>query len=162
MNYQPQELSDPDYKPANAVDSAIKTLYLALDNFNDTMRANTAFYDLPYPYTLPKQDSLLQRSTFSQFLLYLNSPQKLQRDEYNNWNFVYSVGAKVAMSYTDYVGTFWYGTNVRNYNNVLRNIDFDKDRCYLIIYGSSHIPFLKYLFNQNPYFEIVDASMVLK
>ncbi len=161
MNYQPEELPDTAYHPANGIDSIIKSLYMAFEKFDDTLRANETFYDLPYPFTLPRQDSLLQKSTLSEFLIFLNSKQKLQRDEYTNWNFFYSVGAGMNMSLTDYVGTFWYGTNVRNYNNVLRNTDFGKDRCYLIIYGSSHIAFLRYLFEQNPYFEVIDAEAVL-
>ena len=66
------------------------------------------------------------------------------------------------MSATDYVGTFWYGANVKNYNNVLRQVNFEKDNTYLLIYGSSHIPFMKYLFKMNPYFEVLELNDVLK
>lgn len=162
MNYQPEELGDSTFKPKNNVEAAMRDLYNAIGNFNDSTRTNSKFYDLPYPYKLPKQDSLLQKSTLSQFLLYLNSETKLQRDEFVNWNYLYSVGTGTDMTVTDYVGTFWYGTNLRNYNNVLRNVDYEKDKCYLIIYGSSHIPILKYFFKMNPFFEVVDLNKILK
>lgn len=162
INYQPQELATSAYQPRNEVDQAIQNLYRALDKFNDTTRTNAAFYDLVYPYKLPKQDSLLQASTLSEYLLQLNSAKKLQRDEYTNWNFFYSLGTGQDMSSTDYVGTFWYGTNVRNFNNVLRLVNYKQDNCYLLIYGSSHVPFLRYLFSMHPYFEVVDLSQVLK
>ena len=162
INYQPEELADSTYKPKNNVEKAIRDLYIALGNFNDTTRTNSKFYDLPYPYKLPKQDSLLQKSTLSQFLGFLNSKQKLQRDEIENWNYLYSVGTGTDITTTDYVGTFWYGTNVKNYNNVLRQVDYGKDNCYLIIYGASHIPILKFLFEMNPYFEVVDLDKILR
>lgn len=162
MNYQPEELQDSTYKPINKVDKAIKDLYLAIGSFEDSTRTNKEFYDLPYPYKLPKQDSLLQKTSLSDFILFLNSEKKLMRDEYTNWNWLYSVGKGNDMSTTDYVGTFWFGANVRNYNNVLRNIDYKNDKCYLIVYGASHIPFLKYLFEMNPYFEVIDLNKILK
>ncbi|MDZ7900123.1 MAG: DUF5694 domain-containing protein [Arcicella sp.] len=162
MNYQPEELTDTTYKPKNVVDKEIQDLYIALGNFNDSTRTNAKFYDLPYPYKLSKQDSLLQKSSLSEFLLFLNSEKKLQKAEYEEWNYFLSMGTGNDMSSTEYVGTFWYGTNLRNFNNVMRQVDYKKDKCYLIIYGSNHIPFLKYLFNQNPYFEIIDIDKVLK
>ncbi|OAQ39119.1 hypothetical protein A5893_10640 [Pedobacter psychrophilus] len=162
INYQPEELQDSTYKPKNKIDEAIKNLYFAIGAFEDSARTNKEFYDLPFPYKLPKQDSLLQKSTLSNFLLSLNNEKKLMRDEYTNWNWLYSVGKENDMSTTDYVGTFWFGTNVRNYNNVLRNTDYKKDNCYLLIYGSSHIPFLKYMFKMNPFFEVVDLDEILK
>lgn len=162
MNYQPEELRDSIFKPKNNVDVAMRDLYNAIGNFNDSTRTNSKFYDLPYPYKLPKQDSLLQKSTLSQFLLFLNSKRKLQRDEFVNWNYLYSVGTGTDMTITDYVGTFWYGANLRNYNNVLRNVDYEKDNCYLIVYGSSHIPILRYFFEMNPFFEVVDLDEILK
>lgn len=162
MNYQPEELGDSTYIPKNSVDRAIQNLYAEIGKFDDSTRSNTEFYDLPFPYKLPKQDSLLQKSTLTDFILFLTSEKKLLRDEYTNWNFLYSVGKTNDMSTTDYVGTFWYGANVRNYNNVLRNVDYKNDKCYLIIYGASHISFLKYLFDMNPYFEVMDLKQVLK
>lgn len=162
MNYQPEELGDSSYTPKNKIDSSIKDLYMAFNSFDDSSRTNPSFYDLPFPYHLPKQDSLLQVSTLTQFILYTNSPAKLLRDEYTNWNYLYSMGTGTDMSMTDYVGTFWYGTNLRNYNNVLRATDYKNDSCYLIIYGSSHIPILTYFFKMNPYFEVIDLDKVLK
>jgi hypothetical protein len=161
MNYQPEELAEQDYKPANKVDSAMKILYEAIGTFEDSTRSNTSFYDLPFPERLPNLDSLLQKNTLTQFILHLNSKKRLMRDEHTNWNFLYSVGTANDMSTTDYVGTFWYGTNLRNYNNLLRNVDYKNDKCYLIIYGASHIPILKYFFEMNPYFEIVELNKVL-
>ncbi len=162
MNYQPEELGDKNYKPLNEVDKKVRDLYLALGNHEDSTRTNAKFNNLPTPYSLPKQDSLLQKSTLTEFILQLNSPKKLMRDEYTNWNYMYSMGTGNDMNMTDYVGMFWYGTNLRNFNNVLRQADYEKDNCYLLIYGSSHVPFLKYLFEMHPYFEVVDLNEILE
>lgn len=162
VNYQPEELADSTYKPKNKVDEAIKKLYMELGTFNDETRTNTKFYDLKYPYTFPKQDSLLQKVTLDKFLLHINSEKKLQQAEYNEWNYFLSMGTGNEMSSTEYVSTFWYGANLRNFNNIMRQVDYKEDNCYLIIYGTNHIPFLKYLFNSNPYFEVLDLNEVLK
>lgn len=162
INYQPEELADSTYKPKNKVDEAIRKLYLELAAFNDDTRTNAEFYDLKYPHKFPKQDSLLQKVTLDKFLLHLNSDQKLQQAEYNEWNYFLSMGTGTDMSATEYVSTFWYGANLRNFNNVMRQVDYKEDDCYLIIYGSNHIPFLKYLFDSNPYFEVLDLNEVLQ
>ncbi len=162
MNYQPEELADSKYDPKNKVDKAIRELYFALANFNDSTRTNAKFYDLPYYYKLPKEDSFLQKTTLAKFLLYINSEQKLRKAEYEEWNYFLSMGTDSDMSSTEYVSTFWYGTNLRNFNNVIRKVDYKNDNCYLIVYGSNHIPFLKYLFKQNPYFDVVDLNKILK
>ena len=161
INYQPQELAEKDYKPLNVADKALQDLYMAIGNFEDSTRSNAKFYDQPYPFRQPKQDSLLQKTTLTDFILQLNTTKRQQYEEYSNWNYLYSIGTD-NMNATDYVGTFWYGTNVRNYNNVLRQVDIEKDKCYLVIYGSSHISFLKYLFEMNPYFEVLDLTKILK
>ncbi len=161
INYQPQELAEKGYKPLNIADKALQDLYIAIGNFEDSTKSNAQFYDLAFPQRQPKQDSLLQKTTLTDFILQLNDSKRQQFEEYNNWNYFYSIG-KDNMNATDYVGTFWYGANVRNYNNVLRQVDIEKDKCYLIIYGSSHISFLKYLFTMNPYFEVLDLNKVLK
>jgi hypothetical protein len=162
MNYQPLELVEPGYKPKNSIDSAMQILRASFDTFEDSTRTNSVFYDLPFPTRMPKQDSLLQNSTLATFLLHLNSPLKLQKAEYIEWNYLMSMGTDKDMSMTDYVGTFWYGTNLRNYNNVARQVDYKKDKCYLIIYGANHIPFLTYLFKLNPYFEVINLQKILK
>jgi len=162
MNYQPQELAASDYVPRNRADSAIRDLYMALTTFEDSTRTNARFFDLRFPQRMPNIDSLLQRTTLTQFLSHLNSPQKLMRDEYVNWNYLYSMGTGSDMTMTDYVGTFWYGTNLRNFVNVLRQADYQKDNCYLVIYGSSHIPILSYFFRMHPYFEVVEFDQVTK
>ena len=161
INYQPEQLAEKNYKPSNIVDKALQNLYVSLGHFEDSTRSNAKFYDLPYPHKQAKQDSLLQKTTLTDFILQLNSHKRQQYEEYNNWNYFYSVG-KDNMNATDYVGTFWYGTNVRNYNTILRQVDLENDTCYLVIYGSSHIPFLKYLFEMNPFFEVIDLKKVLK
>ncbi|MEO6638437.1 MAG: DUF5694 domain-containing protein [Ginsengibacter sp.] len=161
INYQPADLAEPRFRAANGVDSALRVLYKTLDKFDDTLRSNASFYDLPYPYKILKQDSLLQKLTLTQFLLQLNTPKRWAYEEYSNWNYLYSIGED-NMSATDYVGTFWYGTNLRNYNNVLRQADINKDKCYIIIYGNSHIVMLTYLFKMNPWFDVADITEVLK
>ncbi len=161
MNYQPEELADSTYKPKNKVDEAVRKLYLELGNFNDETRTNAQFYDLKYPYKFPKLDSLLQKVPLNKFLQHINSEKKLQQAEYNEWNYFLSMGTGSDMSSLEYVSSFWYGANLRNFNNIMRQVDYKQDECYLIIYGSNHIPFLQYLFNGNPFFEVLDIQKVL-
>jgi hypothetical protein len=162
MNYQPLDMLDEGYKPKNIIDSLNRELLLALSKFEDESRSNTAFYDLPFPQRLGKQDSILQKSTLTEFYRFINKPLKLQQADYNEWNSPLSYGTGEVMTNADYIGQYWYGTNLKNYNNVLRQVDFKNDKTYLVIYGSNHIPFLKYLFGMHPYFEVLDIEKVLK
>jgi hypothetical protein len=54
----------------------------------------------------------------------------------------------------------WYGANSKTFNNVMRQVDYAKDSCYLVIYGTNHLRFSN-TFNGNPYFEVVDLDKVL-
>jgi hypothetical protein len=162
MNYQPLDLLEEGYKPPNAVDSAMVGLFKALQKFEDNSRTNTTFFDMPFPYKLAKKDSLLQKSTLAEFLMDDSSEKRMQQTDYNEWNSAMSYGTALTMTNVDYISTVWYGANLKNYNNVLRQVDYKKDNTYLIIYGSNHIPFLKYLFHMNPFFEVVETEKVLK
>lgn len=162
MNYQPLDLLEEGYVPPNPVDSAMLGLFKALQKFEDDSRTNPAFFDLPFPYKLPKRDSLLQKTTLAEFLIDDNSETRMQQTDYNEWNPAMSYGTDLTMTNVDYISTIWYGANLKNYNNVLRQVDYKNDDTYLVIYGSNHIPFLKYLFNMNPYFEVVEIEKVLK
>ena len=127
INYQPEELLDSNYKPNNKVDEAIRNLYIALAAFNDETRTNSEFYDLKYPYKLPKQDSLLQKVSLDKYLLHINSEKKLQQADYYEWNYFLSMGTGNDMSSMEYVSTFWYGANLRNFNNIARQINYNED-----------------------------------
>jgi Family of unknown function (DUF5694) len=162
MNYQPLDMLDDGYKPKNIIDSLNREFLMALSKFEDESRTNTPFYDLPFPQKLGKQDSVLQKSTLTEFYRFINKPIKLQQSDYYEWNSALSYGTGEVMTNADYIGQYWYGTNLKNYNNVLRQVDYKSDKTYLVIYGSNHIPFLNYLFGMNPYFEVVDIEKVLK
>ena len=162
MNYQPLDLLADGYIPPNPVDSAMLGLFKALQTFEDNSRTNTEFFDMPFPSKLPKKNSLLQKSTLAEYLIDDNSERRMQQTDYNEWNPAMSYGTDLTMTNVDYISTIWYGANLKNYNNVLRQVDYKKDNIYLIIYGSNHIPFLRYLFNMNPYFEVVEIENVLK
>lgn len=162
VDFQPEDYRDSSFKTNYPTEKLAKALWDSYETMSDSIRNNTVFFDKPYPYKRLKQDSLLQKSTLANYLISVNDPSNFAFYTYTDWNWFYSLGTKEEYAGVDFVANFWYGRNLRIYTNILRSVDYKKDNTYLLIYGSSHIPFIKHLFETNPYFEIVEVKDVLK
>jgi hypothetical protein len=55
----------------------------------------------------------------------------------------------------------WYRRNIMIYAKVINQVAYDEPSI-LILIGADHVPILEYLFETNPYFEVVAASEWLK
>jgi hypothetical protein len=161
VDFQPENYGQKTFATKDPVEKAIKQLWDQIEQYNDSININPNFYNLPYPNKRLKQDSLLQKSTLREYLLSLNTPENYQYFSYNDWNWFYSLGKKEEYVGTDWLANFWYGRNLRILNNILRQADLKTDNKYLLIYGSSHISFIKFLLENHPYFEVVDLKDVL-
>ncbi|WP_370451007.1 DUF5694 domain-containing protein [Olivibacter sp. XZL3] len=51
----------------------------------------------------------------------------------------------------------WYRRNILIYSKILAQLDYKEDALFLVI-GNDHVPILKQLFNDNPYFEVVETE----
>jgi hypothetical protein len=162
VDFRPEGYSDSSYQPKYELEKNIVGVWRQFDNREGSTRTNEKFLDKGYPVKRAKLDSLLQKSTLSDFLLHLNNPKSYIRDTYTNWNWFYSIGDKDDHTGMDWLANFWFGRNAKIYGNVLRQVDYDKDQKYLLIVGASHLSILKYLFEENPYFEVVEVNSILK
>jgi len=123
---------------------------------------NHDFMGLPSTYNYHRYDSLVNHSTLIDFYKYLNSPGYRNIVDYGNWlYFNYNAGNKDDLVGADFTSNIWYARNMKIFVNILRQTDRKKDSCYIVLYGAAHIPFLTYLFKQDPYFEVVDVSKYL-
>ncbi len=162
VDFQPENYAEADFNTPYKTEKTIKSLWDEIAAYSDSIRTNAIFFDKRYPIKRPNGDSLLQKSSLRDYLLYINSPESYTYYNWSDWNWFYSLGKKYEYIGSDWLANFWYGRNMRIYSNILRQTNFEKDKKYLVIYGSAHISFLKYLFETNPFFEVVSLESVLK
>jgi hypothetical protein len=162
VDFRPEDYSSKGYQVKYPIEKNIIDIWQEFDDNEDTIRSNTKFLDKRYPTKRVNLDSLLQKSTLKEFLLYMNRHESYMRDTYSDWNWFYSKGGKNDYTGMDWLANFWYGRNLKIYGNILRSVDYQNDKKYLLIIGASHISFLKHLFAENPYFEIIEVEKVLK
>ncbi len=162
VDFRPEGYSEEDYQPKYPIEKNIVEIWRQFDANEDTVRSNAEFLDKRYPVKRTKLDSILQRSTLKEFLLYMNQPESYVGDAYTNWNWLYSKGGENDYTGMDWLANIWYGRNVKIYGNVLRQVDYENDQKYLLIIGASHLSILKHLFEENPFFEVIEVGNVLK
>lgn len=161
VDFQPENFGEKDYQPRNTSDSLMRAMWQYINNYPDSIQNHTDLFNLPYPNKRLKQDSLLQTKTLAEYLLTLNTPEYFAYSDYTNFTWFYSIGKANEYVGVDWLTDFWYGRNLRIYTNVLRHINPKEDNKLLLIYGSSHIAFLKHLFEMNPLFEVVELDKVI-
>jgi hypothetical protein len=162
VDYRPEGYSNQNYTTMYPIEQQLVAIWRQFDANEDNARSNARFLDKRYPTKRPDLDSLLRKSTLKEFLLSMNQPDSYVRDTYSNWNWFYSKGGQSDYTGMDWLANFWYGRNVKIYGNILREVDYEHDQRYLLIIGASHLSFLKHLFAENPYFEVIEVDNVLK
>lgn len=161
VDFQPENYGEKDYLPKNTSDSLMQAMWQYISSYPDSIQNHTDLFNLPYPTKRLKQDSLLQTKTLAQYLLTQNTPEYFAYSDYTNFTWFYSIGKANEYVGVDWLTNFWYGRNLRVYTNILRHINPKEDNKLLLIYGSSHISFLKHLFEMNPLFEVIELDKVL-
>lgn len=161
VDFRPEAYSNKDYTTQYPVEQSLVDIWRQFEDSEDNTRSNSTFLDKRYPLKRTNMDSLLQKSTLKEFLIYMNRPDVYTGDTYRNWNWFYSKGGENDYTGMDWLANFWHGRNIKIYGNILRQVDYQKDQKYVLIIGASHISLLKYLFSENPYFEVVDVDKVL-
>ncbi|GGD81339.1 hypothetical protein GCM10011514_51780 [Emticicia aquatilis] len=162
VDFQPADYDSPNFKTEYALEKTIKNLFDQMGAYNDSVRTNDEFLSKGYPFKRPKQDSLLQKTTLAEYILAQNTPESAAYFTYSDWSWYYGLGRKDEYVGVDVIANFHYSRNARIFANILRDVEYKKDNRYVLIYGSSHIPFLKHLFETYPYFEVIALENVLK
>jgi len=109
---------------------------------------------------LKKADEKLTTLSLSDFLIYINSKEELEK----NLSFYTKYTTRIGND-QNYVGANltadWYSTNIHIYTNLLKLVK-PTDKSIVVIFGQGHIPILKHLLNNNSDFEVVEVKDFLK
>lgn len=125
-------------------------------------KPNTKIWYPIYKKLYAYGDSLKTVLPLQDYLLYLNSPERIRRSHgiYLVDSFKFGIGRK-----GDYFGadmkTYWYNRNLRILQNIYRIIDSPEDRV-LIVIGAGHLPILRHAVKTSPEMELVDVDKCLK
>lgn len=124
-------------------------------------KPNTHIWDEDYKYLYTYEDSLKTQIPLKDFLLYINSEErvKIGHGHYLVDSFKFGIGKD-----NDYFGadakTSWFNRNLRILQNIYRIIDSTEDRVVIII-GSGHLPILQQLIEASPELELIQLNEVL-
>ena len=112
-------------------------------------------------------DSLLINSNLLDIMRWINS-RDIQQNSHAHYINVYpqigntnafTPANRIDSSY--FIGTNlttdWYTTNIMVYAKMLSQLDYNEKSIFLII-GDEHIAIIRQMFQENPYFEVVDAE----
>lgn len=106
-------------------------------------------------------DSLRMHTTLLEYIRWLNSAevQKTSHAHYINtypqmgntnvfeWDSTYFLGANLTID--------WYRRNILIYSKMLAQLDYSEKAICLII-GNDHVPIIRQLFKDNPFFEVIE------
>ena len=108
-------------------------------------------------------DSLRNSMDLLDYIKWLNSKavQKTSHAHYINvypqignidayrYDSAYFLGANLTID--------WYRRNILIYSKMIAQLDYNENAIFLII-GNDHVPIIRQMFQENPYFEIVDTE----
>jgi hypothetical protein len=109
------------------------------------------------------QDLLKTETTLIDFLIYLNSPETIQRSHgiYLVDSFKFGMGLE-----KDYFGpdmkAAWYNRNLRILQNIYRMIGETEAKRVLVVIGSGHLPILVHAVKSSPELSLVDTKRILE
>lgn len=108
-------------------------------------------------------DSLLTNSNLLEYIRWLNS-KEVQKSSHAHYINVYpQIGNTNVFHYdsTYFLGTNlttdWYRRNILIYAKMIAQLDYN-EKAILLIIGNDHIAIIRQMFQENPYFEVVDTE----
>jgi hypothetical protein len=117
---------------------------------------------VPFTSTL-NTDSLKNSTDLLEFIRWLNS-KKVQQTSHAHYINVYpQIGNTNVFQYdsTYFLGanltTDWYRRNILIYAKMLAQLNYAENSIFLII-GNDHVPVIRQMFQENPYFEVVETE----
>lgn len=130
-----------------------------LDILNGKAKGTVTRYD-----DIIDEDSLMQNSTLLEYMQWINSERVLSTSHASYIVNDTQVGSKKYYDYDDddtLIGAEltadWYRRNILIYTKMINQLDYSEDAIFIII-GGDHVPILRNLFRDNPYFEIISPQ----
>ncbi len=167
----PNGVTCVDYQMPTDFDAALKNAkddvarnYIrqvqAIGDAPEPQNSNEKFFFLPFKTSKNFKDHKLAETDLLDYYLWVNSPEYVARNHYNNDNYLaLAFGQNENYVGAEYV-TLWYNRNLKILTNILRNASLDDNR-YLLIIGAAHVKVLRDFFADHPYFEVVEVKDVL-
>ena len=107
------------------------------------------------------EDEQKTQVSLSDFLLYLNSPERVARGHGHYLVGGFKAGDGAEYPGADHLGGWWYVRNLRIFANLLQ-LARNEDERVLLIVGAGHLPILLHAARSAPGVELVEVSEVLK
>ena len=133
---------------------------LTYEKYKDQVIPDNDDWDQRYALESRHDDTLKFRLPLKDYLRYLNDPEK-QAKTVGRWLITTSRGTNIEPIGADGFITRYFNRNVRIYSNIQRIIDSPNDRV-LVIYGATHMYFLKTIFAASPQYRLNDITPYLK
>jgi len=133
---------------------------ITFEKYKDQTDTAFSYWNKIYDQYSAYNDTLAFHSTTQQYLKFLNSP-KVQANSIGRWLVSTKRGSNTEPIGADGFITRYFNRNVRIYGNVQRIVTSKKDRI-LVIYGATHMYFLKGLFEASPEFKVEDVLKYLE
>jgi len=142
--------------------------YATKNNQTDILEAKSLGTVMRYDDTVD-EDSIMKSVTLLEYIQWINSPQVMNSShgsyvtnypqigstDYYNYDDDYTlIGAELTAD--------WYKRNIMIYTKMINQVDYEKDKAIFLLMGGDHIPIIRYLFDTNPYFKVVETSNWLK
>lgn len=105
-------------------------------------------------------DELKTQLPLRNFLLYLNSPERLRMGHGHYLTGMFKVGVGDNFWGPDDLAGYWYDRNLRIFAKVLRLADTPQERIVLVI-GAGHLPIIRQLVQSSPELQLVEVRDVL-
>jgi len=136
-----------------------KDSVLTFEKYKTQTDISFAYWEKRYDEEDAYSDTLAFRSTTQQYLKYLNTP-KVQARAIGRWLITTKRGSNTEPIGADGFITRYFNRNLRIYSNIQRIVDRKDDRI-LVIYGATHLYFLKTIFEASPEFKLEDVLKYL-
>jgi hypothetical protein len=106
------------------------------------------------------EDREKTRATLADYLLYLNSPERVALGHGHYLVGAFKAGDGRAYPGADHLSGWWYNRNLRIFANLLQ-LARERDDRVLFIVGAGHLPILAHAARSAPDIELVDLADVL-
>jgi hypothetical protein len=137
------------------------TQYAEKNNQLDILEGKRNGTTVPLSHIIDR-DSLYRNSSLLGILKILNSAEYQNSSHAHYINIYPQIGNTDAYHYdADYMlgaslTTDWYRRNILIYTKMINQLTYHEKAIFLII-GNDHIPIIRQLFIDNPYFEVIDT-----
>jgi len=133
---------------------------LTFQKYKDQSDSSFHYWEKKYDEDSALKDTLRFQLSLKHYLQFLNTPET-QANAIGRWLVTTKRGSNLEPIGADGFITRYFNRNVRIYSNIQRIVN-RKDERILVLYGATHMYFLKSLFEASPEFKVEDILPYLQ